>query len=137
MTRQGINERAWDCLPSLAMPCSTFCQMSPLCHPLGLGGMPAAAATMKVGYLPIQLLSFMDPHPAGYIAGSGGVEPPAQSSWVPGGCCCPRLLFVPCVLSLLTLYPRIPYIVCGAILQREGWWPDRLKAALRQITCSV
>lgn len=90
-----------------ARPCPA--QLSPLCHPLGLGGRPRAAATTKVGYLPTQLLSFTDPPPAGCTAGSewGGVEPPAQSSQVPVGCC-PRLPFLLRVLSLLLFIQGFP-----------------------------
>lgn len=120
MTRQVVNERAWGCLPSLTMPCSTFCQMSPLCHPLGLGGTPAAAATMKVGYLPIQLLSFMDPHPAGYIAGSewGG----ASCSEFPGtrGVLLPTAALSPlCALPAYSLVEDSLHSVWSNIAERR------------------
>ena len=57
------------------------------------------------------------------------MEPPAQV--LPSAALSP-----PCALSA-TLYPRIPYTVCGAILQREGLWPDRLQVALRLITWAL
>lgn len=40
MTRQRLKSVRGAACPSPATPRSTFCQVSPLCHPLGLGGRP-------------------------------------------------------------------------------------------------
>lgn len=88
------------------MPCSTFCQVAPLCHPLGLGGRPGLLqpgrwVVCPLGSSPLRICTLW----AAWLA-QGGAEPPRGPRYPRGARDCPFSSVCPPCLLFTQGFPK-------------------------------